>query len=278
MHTLDLSSLILTDSDAVVLRRCLRAGGLSTLSVLNISGIWSKLTAVGLSHILHGLINGDCHKLGRLDLVGSCLGKGGGHVLAAAFMTGHFLQLEELEMSGTKVGVGGFEAIAGALGKGCCPALRRLELSGCLLSARDGQALGPALAGGACARLEMLGLSGSPNMGDRGLVPILQALASGGCSGLRRLDLEGANMTSVGGSVFAHALHVSGVPDLQWLQLYRAFKDPMATLQVLEAVRLGRCPRLHYLDLMWTEVGVEHCRVLGEAMTAGALSQLELLR
>lgn len=109
--------------------------------------------------------------------------------LAIALGSGHCHSLQELDLSRTRLSLGGFTAVTHALQQGHCPDLRRLGLSFCCLWAADGRALGVALRSGHIGKVEELDLSGN-DMGDDGLIPVLEALEAGCCPNLRRLSLQ----------------------------------------------------------------------------------------
>lgn len=276
LTTLDLSDIKLSDEDAAVIGRALP--GLVGLEELLLCGACSEVTATGLGHMMGALAHGACPGLRHLNFSDNEFSEDVEcQVIATALESGHCRRLQELDLSNTVLDQVDFNAVARALCSGNCPEMRRLNLSSCSLDRYDGRALGLALRSGACPKFEKLELSYNDDMGDDGLVPVMEALEAGSCPELKLLDLESTRLEAGGGTALGLALSSGRCSHLQELILQCGSVDRVGTLRILEAIKRGVCPDLRHLDLGGNKMDEEHGKMLGEVLASGSCLKLEEL-
>lgn len=208
-----------SNQGAVDVLEALQVGCTPALHSLDMCG--AKLTSTtGVTSLLAAI--SDCTNLERLNL--TC-----GFRNARASL--HFLQ-------GTSQGM-------------MMPSLAHLDtlfLGYSFMDQEHGQLLAQGLGKGAFGRvLRRLHLSGNKNMGDRGLVPLLESLAEGACPRLEALELANVGMGTQGIVAMAKALSSGTLQHLDYLDIstVRRYCDREGFYDdVLVVIREGRCPAL----------------------------------
>ena len=169
--------------------------------------------------------------------------------LATAVRSGYCCHLRELTLQ--CVGGGGVKVLAEALREGNCPALTHLALyeSDYEYPPSDWEALHQLLRSPACLKLEVLVLSGHDYGGGR-LVPVIEALRTGACSGLAGLSTIDAYVSVVGVTALAGLLLSGSVPKLQTLDLSRfAERGGRVLPKLFERMQSEYLPNLRRIDL-----------------------------
>lgn len=221
----------LLPSDAVRLAELLAQGAASTAQTVDLSdlplhfamgGICSAvregalasvrelvLPNVGLSDEACARLASATHGLIRLDVSDNALDAVG---LAAACRGGALASLRSLNLVSNRVRDDGMHALAGCVGAGGLAMLDRLELAHNLFGPRGTEALAAALIPVAShpianpSHLVLGDWRGGNELGDEGLLAVLDACRAGALSAAVDLDLQSHHATDVAVSAFAHAL------------------------------------------------------------------------
>lgn len=286
LKTLVLSGIEMVDSDAVAyVERALSGGGLRGLVELDVGR--NRMGSVGLRTIIRAITAGACPRLQRLILSNTdtyyvedvvemeCVGQAVGEALDS----GHCRHLQVLDLSHTTMSNGGAASLFKALEGGPCPGLVKLGLSNCEFSTANMRCIARAMREYALTELEELQYFYESEWDGEGWPAIFEAMRAGYCQNIQRLDFKEADFGVMASSALAHTLRSGMCHRLRHLNLNRAFDcgNASSALGVLEAMKEACLHDLRHLDLSELLLNAEHGRALGEAISAGALPNLEVL-
>ena len=157
-----------------------------------------------------------------LNISGAKLGYYGGQHLASFLRLGHGGCLKELSMAryAFKGGSQGLLSVLEAIRDGCTPLLQKLDVSEChyTIGGEHGRAVAEAIARGSCCQLRVLDMIQSTPLRKDWHLPIMDALAAGGCPHLTHLSTPLGNGTTAS-SMLALGMVTGRMPYLQGLQL-----------------------------------------------------------
>lgn len=153
--------------------------------------------------------------------------------------------------------------------------LQHLELSS--LDRDDSQTgdMAQALLSGHCSRLEKLDLSNS-QITPQGFLPILEALQTACCPLLKFIDLSWNQGVVEGGDHLAAIMEAGAWSQLEKINLFNTWMESSAVQAIARALRRRCCPGLRSLILMSCKAG-RGLTALGEALADGGCVDLEEL-
>jgi hypothetical protein len=192
---------------------------------------------------------------------------------AAALAMGLWPKLQTLHMR--IFDRNGGAVVTRALKKFPRPALRELYLTGV------NKGLGDALRSGACRGLRRLNLPQAQwrqeaQWREEEAVALGEALGEGACPDLTELNLS--YLPPLGAEALAHAIRAKGLARLEVLSLGgNHFLGDGGAVPLMQALGTGGCPRLRRLILSDTRTGDAGCVALAQAMGDGGLPSLEEL-
>jgi hypothetical protein len=214
----------LRDPVALALAEAIRGGAMPALEALVTAG--NHFRELGITELAKAIGTGSVPCLKTLDFSESHPGSGGVQAVAAALLNGATPALTELNLETTKISEEGLRALADAIRAGSVPALRLLLLHYNRL--RDGVIpILEAMATGATPRLECIGLA-ETRVGDDGARAIASAVSKGGMRSMKQLHLGGCGITGVGAGALALVLAEGLLPKLNEIDVSQRYSSALA--------------------------------------------------